>query len=281
MTSFDLLQIDIQDAEAPIRLVRSLRETGFAVISGHGISAEEIEGFYTGWGDFFASAEKSNYLVDPQTQAGYFPFKSENAKGAAAKDLKEFYHVYPNGPLPPQLEERTRSIYARLLELGKDLLTWVDRESPDDVRAHYSEPLPRMLDGSDMNLLRILHYPPVQEGEEPAAVRAAAHEDINLITLLLSGSEAGLEAQDASGSWHAVPCDPGKIIINVGDMLQKASGGYFPSTTHRVVNPSQGTNVSRYSMPLFLHPRPDVRLDDDYTADGYLQERLREIGLKG
>lgn len=281
MTDFDLLQVDFQDPEGPAKLVRSLRETGFAVLSGHPISSAEIDAIYAGWGDFFASPDKMDYLVDPDTQAGFFPFKSENAKGAVSKDLKEFYHVYPHGPLPPQVEEQTRALYGKLLDLGRELLSWIDRESPEEVRSLYSEPLPEMLDGSDMNLLRILHYPPVKEGEETGAVRAAAHEDINLITLLLSGSAAGLEAQDASGDWHEVPCDPGKITINAGDMLQKASRGYYPSTTHRVVNPPQGTNVSRYSMPLFLHPRPSVRLDDDYTADGYLQERLREIGLKG
>lgn len=290
MTDFNLLTIDCQASDAPQRLVRSLRDTGFAVLTNHPIPAEQIATAYRDWSDFFASADKTDYLVDPETQTGFFPFKSENAKGAPAKDLKEFFHVYPNGPVPGQAEVVTRALYRSLVDLGTTLLRWIEENSPSGVRARFSVPLPDMLDGSEMNLLRILHYPPMDTdagmdagaGEaEPGAVRAAAHEDINLITLLVAGSAPGLQAQDANGTWHDVPCDTGMITINVGDMLQKASGGYYPSTTHRVVNPPAEGNISRYSMPMFLHPRPDIRLDADYTANDYLQERLQEIGLKG
>jgi isopenicillin N synthase-like dioxygenase len=284
MTGFDLLTVDCRDGDAPKRLIASLRDTGFAVLTGHPIDADEIAAVYAGWEAFFASDEKNAFLVDPETQAGFFPFKSENAKGATAKDLKEFYHVYPKGPVPPALEAATRRLYDQLVELGVEMLRWIDETAPDAVRAGFSEPLPEMLRDSEMNLLRVLHYPPLDPADaetERGAVRAAAHEDINLITLLVAGSAPGLQARDTSGAWHDVPCDPGMIAMNVGDMLHKASRGYFPSTTHRVVNPPAEENVSRYSMPMFLHPRPDVRLDADYTADDYLRERLREIGLKG
>ena len=107
------------------------------------------------------------------------------------------------------------------------------------------------------------------------------HKVINLITLLVAGTRPGLEAQDKKGNWHKISTDPGTIIVNVGDMLKEASGGYYPSTTHRVVNPSNNVNNdSRYSMPLFLHPRDDVQLSKNYTAGSYLKERLLEIGLK-
>jgi isopenicillin N synthase-like dioxygenase len=137
-----------------------------------------------------------------------------------------------------------------------------------------------MVNGSKQNLLRILHYPPIGDDVEPGEVRAAAHEDINLITLLVTGSEPGLQARDTHGNWHDVPCHPGMITVNAGDMLAKATKGYYPSTPHRVVNPPQQENRSRYSMPLFVHPRPEVSLDEHQTAGEYLDERLREIGLK-
>jgi isopenicillin N synthase-like dioxygenase len=114
---------------------------------------------------------------------------------------------------------------------------------------------------------------------EPGAVRAAAHEDINLITLLPAATQPGLEVQDLKGNWHKIECDPGTIVVNVGDMLQEASGGVFKSTTHRVVNP-EGENVARYSIPLFVHPRSECVLSKKYTAGQYLDERLKEIGLK-
>lgn len=130
-------------------------------------------------------------------------------------------------------------------------------------------------------MFRILHYPPVdQEQAQAGAIRAAAHEDINLITLLLAGSAPGLQAQDLNGNWHDVSCDPGMIAVNAGDMLQMATGGYLPSTTHRVVNPEgQDASQPRYSMPIFIHPHAEVELAKGITADDYLNQRLREIGL--
>ena len=277
---FDVQSIDCRSSGAQASLASSLRETGFAVLREHPIPASLIKSVYEGWAGFFASEEKFAYRADPATYAGFFPFRTENAKDALAKDLKEFYHVYPGHPLPAALAADTKALYDGLVELGATLLSWLERNTPAAVASKFSEPLTGMIDGSSQNLLRILHYPPIQQDAEADAVRAAAHEDINLITLLVSGSAPGLEARDSGGTWHAVPCDPGMITVNAGDMLQKASGGYYPSTTHRVVNPEPGLNLSRYSRPMFLHPRPEVRLDENYTADSYLQERLREIGLK-
>ena len=278
---FDIQTVSYTSPEAPAAFTRSLRETGFAVLTDHPVTPDRIQAAYDAWGGFFNSDEKHNFTVDPEKQDGYFPFKSENAKGAQAKDLKEFYHVYPEGRVPPSIEQLTRKLYDDLVDVGAVLLGWIQENAPEDVREKFSETLPAMLAGSKMNLLRVLHYPPMKEAPEPGAVRAAAHGDINLITVLVAGSAPGLEAQDTSGNWHAVPCDPGMIAINCGDMLEMASGGYFPSTIHRVVNPENTQSGARFSMPMFLHPRPDVVLKSGTTADDFLQERLREIGLKG
>ncbi|MEM7238319.1 MAG: 2OG-Fe(II) oxygenase family protein [Pseudomonadota bacterium] len=277
---FEIATISYTDPGAPAAFAKSLRETGFAVLTDHPIAAERIEATYAGWGGFFNSEHKHDFTVDPDRQDGYFPFRSENAKDSAVKDLKEFYHVYPDGRLPDELEAVTRQIYADLVGIGQTLLDWIQDETPEAVSARLSEPLPDMLAGSRQNLLRILHYPAVAAPPEPGAVRAAAHGDINLITVLLAGSAPGLEARDTAGAWHAVPCDPGMIAINAGDMLEMASGGYYPSTVHRVVNPQTTDRGARFSMPMFLHPRPDVVLAPGTTADDFLNERLREIGLK-
>ncbi|MEM7213797.1 MAG: 2OG-Fe(II) oxygenase family protein, partial [Pseudomonadota bacterium] len=205
---------------------------------------------------------------------------SENAKDSAVKDLKEFYHVYPKGRVPGDVEPLTRKLYDDLKAIGLTLLRWVQDEAPVEVQARFSETLPQMMERTEQNLLRILHYPPLEEAPEPGAVRAAAHGDINLVTVLVAGSAPGLEAQDTAGNWHAVPCDPGMIAINCGDMLEMASGGYFPSTVHRVVNPEKTQTGARFSMPMFLHPRPEVVLKPGMTAGDFLTERLREIGLK-
>ena len=272
--------VDYTAFDAGERLARSLRETGFAVLANHPIRADRIDEAYALWGGFFASDSKLNYLRDYEKQDGYFPFKSEHAKDAQKKDLKEFYHVYPWGRVPEDLEAFTRQLYADLTAIGIELLSWLDLLMPDEISASLSMPLQEMMQASQQSLLRILHYPPVSAEEDAAAIRAAAHEDINLITLLLAGSQPGLQARDKQGQWHDVPCDPGMITINNGDMLSLATNGYFPSTTHRVINPDDKLNLSRYSMPMFLHPHPDVKLRQDFTAEAFLQERLKEIGLK-
>ena len=272
--------VDYTASDAGERLARSLRETGFAVLANHPIRADRIDEAYALWGGFFASDSKLNYLRDYEKQDGYFPFKSEHAKDAQKKDLKEFYHVYPWGRVPEDLEAFTRQLYADLTAIGIELLSWLDQLMPDEISASLSMPLQEMMQASQQSLLRILHYPPVSAEEDAAAIRAAAHEDINLITLLLAGSQPGLQARDKQGQWHDVPCDPGMITINNGDMLSLATNCYFPSTTHRVINPDDKLNLSRYSMPMFLHPHPDVKLRQDFTAEAFLQERLKEIGLK-
>jgi len=272
--------VDYTASDAGDRLARSLRETGFAVLANHPIRADRIDEAYALWGGFFASDSKLNYLRDYEKQDGYFPFKSEHAKDAQKKDLKEFYHVYPWGRVPEDLEAFTRQLYADLTAIGIELLSWLDKLMPDEISASLSMPLQEMMQASQQSLLRILHYPPVSAEEDAAAIRAAAHEDINLITLLLAGSQPGLQARDKQGQWHDVPCDPGMITINNGDMLSLATNGYFPSTTHRVINPDDKLNLSRYSMPMFLHPHPDVKLRQDFTAEAFLQERLKQIGLK-
>tara|TARA_R110002124_G_scaffold52394_7_gene150891 strand:- start:221 stop:1054 length:834 start_codon:yes stop_codon:yes gene_type:complete len=277
MSEFEILAIGLNDEDAPARFAKSLRETGFAILKDHNLSAAEIDQMYAVWADFFAGDTAADYAVQDGQSNGYFGYKSENAKGAANKDLKEFFHVYHNKEVPPSTEAETRAFQAKLMGLGSTLLDWLDAESPTDLT--FSEPLSKMIAGSDSNLLRIIHYPPLPDDVEPGEVRAAAHEDINLITLLVTGTEPGLQAQDVHGNWHNVPCTPGYITVNGGDMLAMASRGHYPSTPHRVVNPPAQENRSRYSMPLFVHPRPDVRLDE-MTAGEFLDERLREIGLK-
>jgi isopenicillin N synthase-like dioxygenase len=276
----EVLKVKYGSTEAAERFCRSLKTTGFAVLTDHPIPAELVTRVYQQWADFFASQEKHQYTFKPESQAGYFPFRSENAKDYNIKDLKEFFHIYPRSEMPEFLQKDTWDLYNRLVTLGQELLTWVQNASPAEVRQLFSIPLQDMVEGSKENLLRVIHYPPIKGDEEKGAIRAAAHEDINLITLLCSATSPGLEVMDTAGNWHTVPCDPGSIAINAGDMLQMASQSFYKSTTHRVMNPSgEESKKPRYSMPLFLHPRSEVMLSKDTSAGQYLKQRLLEIGL--
>ncbi|MEM7069974.1 MAG: 2OG-Fe(II) oxygenase family protein [Pseudomonadota bacterium] len=280
MSEFNVLAISYTDPNAGELFAKSLHETGFAVLKDHPIPNDEIDKMYARWASFFGDENRFDFAVIEGEVHGYYGFKSENAKGSSHKDLKEFYHVYEDKPVPGAVEDETRLFHRKMVEIGTELLGWLEANSPEDVSSKFSEPLTSMVDGSTHNLLRILHYPPLDNDVEPGEERAAAHEDINLITLLVAGSEPGLQARDSNGNWHDVPCNAGYITINSGDMLSKASAGFYPSTPHRVINPADQENRSRYSMPLFVHPRPEVQLDADQTAGEYLDERLREIGLK-
>lgn len=276
-----LVAIDYTAPNAAQEFVTSLHNTGFGVLKNHPLDQSKVTAIYQAWQAFFDGQEKHQYLYHKATQDGFFPSSvSEVAKGFKKKDIKEYFHFYPWGQCPTALRPMLAEYYAQATNLASTLLSWVEAYSPVEVSQHYSQPLSEMIRDSQQTLLRVLHYPPLVGDEEPDAIRAAAHEDINLLTILPASNEPGLQVKAKDGSWMEVPCDFGNLIVNIGDMLQEASSGYFPSTTHRVVNPD-GADMrkSRISLPLFLHPRPDVVLSARYTADSYLKERLRELGV--
>ena len=278
--SLDILTINYNDSDADRLFEESLKNTGFAVIKDHPIDKDLIGEVYKEWENYFSSESKNDYMFDEVKQDGYFPYLTENAKGSTAKDLKEFYHIYEWGRKPHMIGPKTMFLYRELTNIASTLLSWIQKYSPENVSKLFSVPLKDMIYKSQYNLLRIIHYPPLSGNEELNSIRAAAHEDINLLTVLVAGSQPGLQVLDNNESWLDVTTDKNTIVINSGDMLNMASDNYYPSTTHRVINPDPHSNVSRYSMPLFLHPRDEVVLNENYTAGSYLQERLEEIGLK-
>ena len=154
MAEFEILAIGLDEADAPAKFAKSFRETGFAIIKDHNISSDEIDRMYGDWTDFFASDEGPSFAVKPGESAGYFGYKSENAKGSANKDLKEFFHAYQNKELPKVTEKETREFQDKLINMGSTLLGWLDQETVDNVS--FSEPLENMINGSDMNLLNTL-----------------------------------------------------------------------------------------------------------------------------
>jgi len=288
-------------------LGQSFRRFGFAVVADHGVPHDLIARAWKETEALFAlpEEEKRQYHRPGGGGArGYTPFKTEIAKGASAVDLKEFWHVgreLPEGHrhaaemaanIWPERPEGFRDTFIELFAAfdaaGDRLLSAIARDL--DLAPDWFDPAVK--DGN--SVLRLLHYPPIPADAE--GVRAGAHEDINLITLLLGAEEAGLELLDRdSGHWLAVKPPEGAMVVNVGDMLQRLTNHVLPSTTHRVVNPPpERRSHSRYSMPFFLHPAPDFLIEtlpacvsaenpDRYptpiTAHDYLHERLVEIGL--
>jgi isopenicillin N synthase-like dioxygenase len=299
--------VDSRDRDAFVaELGAAYREWGFAGIRGHGIPQALIDGAYDVFVRFFAlpeDAKKRYHIPGGGGARGYTPFGVETAKGAKHFDLKEFWHVgretrdakyadvMPQNVWPtevPEFRERALALYGALDALGSRVLS--------ALALHIGLPEHYFADKTNNgnSILRPIHYPPITADDIPN-VRAGAHEDINLITLLVGASAAGLEVKSKQGEWVPFTSDADTIVVNIGDMLQRLTNHVYPSTTHRVVNPpGEQARKPRYSTPFFLHPNPDFLIDvlpscvsdnnpsrypEAITAHGYLLERLKEIKL--
>jgi isopenicillin N synthase-like dioxygenase len=284
----------------------SFEDFGFAVINDHGIDPALINRAWSVTADFFAlpvEAKRAYLVPGGGGQRGYTAFGTEIAKDADKHDLKEFWHVGRGLPLghrfrdhmpdniwPTEVAEfraTMSELFAAFDTAGGQLLAAIARHlglSAD----WFEQPVE-----NGNSILRLLHYPPIPIDAD--GIRAGAHEDINLITLLLGAEEAGLQLLGKDGEWLAIDPPEGALVVNVGDMLQRLTNHRMPSTTHRVINPPPARrHLPRYSMPFFLHLASDFTIetlpsciDTDHpnryphpiTADEYLQQRLREIGL--
>ena len=291
-----------------IQALGSAYETvGFVAVKNHGIPDSLIAKQYEYVQQFFSLPleKKLQYEIPGLAgQRGYTSFGREHAKGSDAPDLKEFFQygqtVAPTDPLKAdypdnvqvnEIAEFNQTIfeaYRHFEKSGEALLQAIALFLGLDE--HYFDSYIE----KGNSILRCIHYPPITS-EPKSAIRAEQHEDINLITLLVGASADGLQVLTKQGEWIGVTSLPEQIVVNVGDMLQRLTNNRLKSTTHRVVNPTRDLwHTSRFSMPFFLHPRSEMSLEclescidtdhpkvyDTITAGEYLDERLREIGLK-
>lgn len=295
-------------ADIADELGRSFAEFGFGVVRDHGIPADLIARAEEMSKRFFALPDdvKRAYKIEGGGGArGYTPFGTEKAKDAKVHDLKEFWHVgrdLPAGdPLAeymapniwpsevPGFRETFEELYAAFDKAGDTILRAIALHLglAEDFFVATVE------DGN--SVMRLLHYPPLDSAEAEGAIRAAAHGDINTITLLLGAEEAGLELLTRQGDWLAIDPPEGALVVNIGDMLDRLTNGKLRSTTHRVVNPKgESAHRARYSMPFFLHFRPDYVIETlpdcvdsesssevppPISSHEFLLQRLREINL--
>ena len=282
----EVLKVDYMAQAAPEQFAKTLKETGFAVLTNHPVDWNLIEKAYVDWHKFFNSDYRHNYKFDRVKQEGYVDSKtSEMAKGHAVKDIKEFYQMYyPWGRYPKEISDASRKLFEQTFALAGELLGWVEDNMPVELRAKLDRPLREMI-CVDRTQQRFLYYPAIQGDEPIGAIRAAAHEDINLITILPAATQPGLQvkAEGTNNEWVDVKVEPHSLVVNIGDMLQEATDHYYISTSHRVVKPAEeNAGKPRLSIPMFLHPAADVKISSRYPrADLYLDERLHELGLMG
>jgi isopenicillin N synthase-like dioxygenase len=288
------------------QLGKAYEEVGFVAVKNHEIPDSLIEDLYKKVQQFFSLplTQKRNFEIPGMAgQRGYTSFGTEHAKGSDAPDLKEFFQYgqlvssdkneisYPPNVQVDEVEGFNKTFDAAFMafeQSGKALLQAIARYL--GLNEEYFDPF--ITNGN--SILRAIHYPPITH-EPKSAIRAEQHEDINLITLLVGASADGLEIFSKAGKWVPVTSLPKQIVVNVGDMLQRLTNNKLKSTTHRVVNPDRSLwHTSRFSIPFFLHPKAGMPLKclegcideahpkqyEDITAGEYLDERLREIGLK-
>ncbi len=289
------------------QLGKAYEDVGFVAVKNHGISNELISDLYSNVQQFFSLPlnHKRKYEIPGLAgQRGYTSFGKEHAKGSDAPDLKEFFQygqiVPEDHPLKPEypdnvkvdevegFDETLYNAYRAFEKSGKALLQAIALYLKLDEN-YFDEYIEQ-----GNSIIRAIHYPPITI-EPKSAIRAEQHEDINLITLLVGASAGGLEILTRNNEWVGVTSLPDQIVVNVGDMLQRHTNNQLKSTTHRVVNPPKELwHTSRFSIPFFLHPKSSMNLAclnecidekhpkayEDITAGGYLDERLREIGLK-
>ena len=281
-------------------MMRGLQEYGFFILKDHGVPLELLQRAYAEAEGLFALPEEAKTPY-AKGMRGYTPFGVEHAKDSGHPDLKEFWQVghdpSPEAPADepfepnvwpaekPGVEPAFRGLFDALNETGVVLLQALAPKL--GLAEHYFDDKVRW----GTSLLRVLHYPPLAPDADPKAVRSAAHEDINFLTIMVAAKGAGLELLDRDGTWLPVVTEPTNLIVDSGDMLARMTNGVIPATTHRVVNPT-GPNVSRYSMPFFMHPTLATPLDvlescvgdgakfPPITAGEFLDERLRAIGLR-
>ena len=284
----------------------AIQNLGFVRVKGHNVKSHITQPAYDVAKEFFALPEdiKRQYVVQGGAgQRGYTPFLAESAKDSSLPDLKEFWHVGRELPttdplhsiyqpnLWPQDVPNFRSSMLKLydeLELCSNILL-------EAIAMYLEQPKDCFTKLTDKGntILRSLYYPAlVDQTVIPGAVRAAAHEDINFITLLITSTSSGLQLLTREGSWTDVNAQPGEIVADSGDMLSRVTNGFIPATTHRVINPDDSSSA-RYSMPFFVHPRPESMLTvlenckgegfpdppADITGIDFLNERLRDLGL--
>jgi len=260
----------------------ALVNIGFFAITNHRVDLALIQKAYNIAGEFFNLTDEQKKKYEDVTlkgQRGYTSFGREHAKDHKYPDLKEFWHVGRDSIItnkwPSEIVDFKsvfEQLYSQLESCSNELL------KACSIYLNLEENTLPSTTVEGNNILRVIHYPPIPDSAHPSSLRAAPHEDINLITLLPAATDAGLELLQKNGEWLPIHSVEGQIIVDAGDMLQELTNGHFKSTTHRVVNPNNSRS-RRFSMPYFVHPRSEIRLSNRYLAGEFLTQRLRELGL--
>jgi isopenicillin N synthase-like dioxygenase len=276
--------IDMNAEDSAQLIIDSLTQYRFAIVKNHAVSTDLLKQLYHNWEKFFLEDKKIDYLRSDITDEGYVPINTEKAVGYNVADLKEYYQTHSQSTYPEVIDGNiSKKLVAEIVNLGCKIIRHLDSALPITVSNSMTMTLSDMISNCDRHGFRVIHYPTIDEEQTiNSPSRSGDHTDICLLTIIPWATADGLELQDSSGTWHSPKIDESDILVFAGDMLEMATNGYLRAAKHRVTaNTQLIRDTSRFSFPVFIHPRREVELKLGVVAIDALRSRITEIGFNG
>ena len=277
----DQYAVDFQALDAGSGIYNALKNVRFVVLKNHGVQIDNIEQIKNAWQSFFASKAKYSFLRTDESDEGFIPINYETASKELMADFKELYQTHYGGVYPSNIDiTTTMELFTAMVELNEEICGLIDQQLSKVVREKMPVSLLDMVKGANNHLLRVIHYPPIDDREMRAS-RGAAHTDISLFTAVFGLMIEGLEFQDESGNWYSPKVDSEDIIFFNSEMVELCTRGLLKALPHQVKTDPTRKTESRYAIPINFHPYRDIELTCGLTAIQYLKKRLNQMGYDG
>lgn len=277
----DSCVVNLKEAGAGSRVFNVLKDIRFVILKNHGIDIDIIEKIKCDWQSFFASKTKYSVLRTDESDEGFIPINYETASKELMADFKELYQTHYKGKYPSNIDtSATAELFTAMVALNEELCNLIDQQLPKNVRDKMPVSLFNMVKGANNHLLRVIHYPPIDDREMKAA-RGASHTDISLFTAVFGLMIEGLEFQDEHGNWYSPEVDSEDIVFFNSEMVELCTGALLKALPHQVKTDPMKKTESRYAIPINFHPYRDIELQPGLTAIQYLKKRLNQMGYDG
>ncbi len=273
--------VDFESPNAGKEIYNSLKDSRFVVLRNHGVPINLIERIKNDWRPFFANKTKYSYLRTDEEDEGFIPINFETAEKEQIADFKELYQTHYEGIYPSNIDvAATKELFTSMVQLNNKICSLIDLQLPPAVKSQMPKSLFNMVEGANNHLIRVIHYPPIDD-QETKASRGAAHTDISLFTAVFGLLLEGLEFKHEDGTWHTPNIDREDIVFFNSEMIELCTHGLLKALPHQVKVDPMKKSSSRYAMPINFHPYRTAELQPGLTAIKYLKSRLDQMGYGG